>query len=68
MAMNENRKQSIIFGGLISSAGVFLSKVLGLVYVIPFNMIAGDQNIRFYGYAYNIYSYLLNILPSEQPL
>lgn len=61
MAMNENRKQSIIFGGLISSAGVFLSKVLGLVYVIPFNMIAGDQNIRFYGYAYNIYSYLLNI-------
>lgn len=59
--MSENRKQSIIAGGLISSAGVLLSKVLGLVYVIPFNMIAGDMNIRFYGYAYNIYSYLLNI-------
>ena len=59
--MSEKRKQSIIFGGLISSAGVLLSKILGLVYVIPFNMIAGDTNIRFYGYAYNIYSYLLNI-------
>lgn len=59
--MSDNKKRSIIYGGLISSAGVFLSKVLGLVYVIPFNMIAGDTNVAFYGYAYNIYSYLLNI-------
>lgn len=59
--MSEKRRQSIIFGGLISSAGVLLSKVLGLVYVIPFNMIAGDTNIQFYGYAYNIYSYVLSI-------
>ena len=59
--MKENSKKSIIYGGLISSAGVLLSKVLGLVYVIPFNMIAGNDNIAYYGYAYNIYSYLLNI-------
>ncbi|MGN1342991.1 MAG: oligosaccharide flippase family protein [Traorella sp.] len=65
--MSNKRKQSIIFGGLISSAGVFLSKVLGLVYVIPFNMIAGSNNILFYGYAYNIYSYLLNISTAGIP-
>lgn len=59
--MSENHKKSIIYGGLISSAGVFLSKVLGLVYVIPFNVIAGDQNIAYYGYAYNIYAYVLEI-------
>lgn len=59
--MSDNSKRSIIYGGLISSAGVLLSKVLGLVYVIPFNMIAGDTNVAYYGYAYNIYSYLLNI-------
>lgn len=59
--MKENSKKSIVYGGLISSAGVLLSKVLGLVYVIPFNMIAGGDNIAYYGYAYNIYSYLLNI-------
>lgn len=59
--MSETNKKSIIYGGLISSAGVLLSKVLGLVYVIPFNMIAGNENIAYYGYAYNIYSYLLNI-------
>lgn len=58
--MKESSKKSIIYGGLISSAGVLLSKVLGLVYVIPFNMIAGSD-IAYYGYAYQIYSYLLNI-------
>ena len=65
--MGNDKKQSIIFGGLISSAGVFLSKVLGLVYVIPFNAIAGGSNILYYGYAYNIYSYLLNISTAGIP-
>lgn len=55
------KKQSIIFGGLISSAGILISKILGLVYVIPLNMIAGDNNMQYYGYAYTIYSYILNI-------
>lgn len=59
--MSENTKKSIIYGGLISSAGVLFSKILGLVYVIPFNMIAGDTNVAYYGYAYNIYAYVLNV-------
>ena len=62
--MNNNSKKSIIYGGLISSAGVLLSKVLGLVYVIPFNMIAGGVNIAYYGYAYNIYLIFLSISSS----
>ncbi len=65
--MSNERKQSIIFGGLISSAGVFLSKVLGLVYVIPFNAIAGSDNMLYYGYAYYIYSYLLNVSTAGIP-
>lgn len=55
------KKQSIVFGGLISSAGILISKILGLVYVIPLNMIAGSPNMQYYGYAYNIYSYVLNV-------
>lgn len=65
--MNKNKKHSIVLGGLISSAGIFLSKVLGLVYVIPFNAIAGSENMTYYGYAYNIYSYILNIFTAGIP-
>jgi uncharacterized membrane protein YhiD involved in acid resistance len=34
--MTDRRKQSIIAGGLTSSAGIFLSKALGILYVSPF--------------------------------
>lgn len=58
----ENRKQSIIAGGLISSAGIFVSKFIGLFYAIPFNLMLGsDANLNYYGVAFNIYTYLLNI-------
>lgn len=56
-----NKKQSIIIGGLISSAGIFVSKLLGLLYVIPLNAIAGTDNMQYYGFAYEIYSYILNV-------
>ena len=47
----KNKKQSIIIGGLISSAGIFISKLLGLLYVIPLNAIAGADNMQYYGFA-----------------
>lgn len=53
-------KQSLVFGGLISSAGILIAKILGLVYVIPFNAIAG-VDVQYYGPAYIIYSYILNV-------
>ena len=31
------RKQSIIAGGLISSAGIFFAKFIGLFYAVPYN-------------------------------
>lgn len=65
---SERRKQSIIAGGLISSAGVFIAKFIGLFYVIPFNgMLATDANINYYGVAFTIYSYLLNISTAGFP-
>lgn len=56
----KSAKQSIIFGGLISSAGILIAKILGLIYVIPFNAIAG-VDVQYYGPAYIIYSYILNV-------
>lgn len=57
----KNKKQSIVFGALVSSAGILISKILGLVYVIPLNAIAGDMNMQYYGFAYTIYGYILNV-------
>ncbi len=56
------KKQSIITGGLISSAGIFVSKLIGIIYVIPFNTILETgANQTYYGVAYQIYSYILNV-------
>lgn len=62
------RKQSIITGGLISSAGIFFAKFIGLFYAIPYNsLLATPDNIAYYGVAFQIYSYLLNICVAGFP-
>ncbi|MXQ73924.1 oligosaccharide flippase family protein [Clostridiaceae bacterium DONG20-135] len=61
-------KQSIIAGGLITTAGIFISKVISIIYVVPFNaIIQTTENLTYYGTAYNIYSYVLNISISGFP-
>lgn len=71
--MSENihvskRTQSIIAGGLISSAGIFFAKFIGLFYAIPFNTLLGsEENIAYYGVAFQMYSYLLNICTAGFP-
>ncbi len=63
-----NRKQSILMGGLISSAGIFISKLLSLVYVIPFNSILQTtENASYYSQAYGIYSYILTVATAGLP-
>lgn len=62
------RKQSILVGGLISSAGIFISKLLSLIYVIPFNSILQTtENASYYSQAYSIYSYLLTVATAGLP-
>ena len=71
--MNEQKtisgkKQSIITGALISSAGIFIAKFIGLFYAVPFNTLLGNSaNVAMYGVAYSIYSYLLNIFTAGFP-
>ena len=65
--MEENKKkadhknQSLILGALTSSAGIFVTKLLGLFYMTPFTALAGEGNLVFYSYAYGVYQNLLNI-------
>jgi O-antigen/teichoic acid export membrane protein len=60
------RKQSIVAGGLTSSAGIFLSKVMGILYVVPFSAMAKD-NLTYYARAYSIYDIILGITVAGIP-
>ena len=62
------KKNSFIQGAMIATLGIVISKILGIIYVIPFYAIIGDQGGALYGYAYNIYSIFLGISQAGIPL
>ena len=62
------KKNSFIQGAFIATFGIVLSKILGMIYVIPFYSIIGDQGGALYGYAYSIYSIFLGISQAGIPL
>ena len=55
-------------GAFIATFGIVLSKILGIVYVIPFYAIIGEQGGALYGYAYSIYAIFLGISQAGIPL
>lgn len=59
--MGKLKKSSFLEGAFIATACIFISKILGIVYVIPFKQIIGDQGGALYGYAYNIYNVFLTV-------
>ncbi|MBQ0064304.1 MAG: oligosaccharide flippase family protein [Firmicutes bacterium] len=72
MSESQNKKsavkKSVLLAGLIGTGGLFVSKLIGLVYAIPFSTILGsDSYMSIYGQAYNIYSYVLTVFQSGIP-
>lgn len=65
--MSSREKKSFIAGALTSTAGVFISKLLGLLYVAPFTALATTQNTVFYSLAYTNYDIFLNICTAGIP-
>lgn len=66
--MNDTVKNSIVFSGLIGTAGLFIAKVLGLFYSIPLSSIlSSDELMSYYGTAYQLYSYILNVFTAGIP-
>lgn len=62
------KKQSFVSGALVSSAGVFFAKLIGLLYCIPFNSILHTSvNVEYYGTTQVLYSYLLNVCQAGFP-
>ena len=65
---NDKIKKSVVLSGLVSTAGLFLAKLLGLIYSIPLSSILGsDAYMSYYGTAYRIYSYILNVFTAGFP-
>ena len=55
-------------GAFIATFGIVFSKILGMLYVIPFYSIIGEQGGALYGYAYSIYAIFLGISQAGIPL
>jgi len=62
------KKHNFMQGAFIATFGIIICKIIGILYVIPFYSIIGDQGGALYGYAYNIYSIFLGISTAGIPL
>ena len=50
------KENSFLNGAFVATMGIVGSKVLGMLYVIPFYAIIGEKGGALYGYAYTIYN------------
>lgn len=62
------KKSNFVEGAVIASAAIILTKIIGVLYVIPFYSIIGEQGGALYGYAYNIYNVFLIMSTAGIPL
>ena len=62
------KKDSFLKGTLVASVAIIITKILGVLYVIPFYNIIGEQGGILYAYAYNIYNLFLNISTAGIPI
>lgn len=61
------KKNSFIGGTIIATLGIIITKIIGLLYVIPFYAIIGDQGGALYGYAYTVYQLFLSLSTAGFP-
>ena len=61
------KRSGFLEGTLIATIAIILTKVLGMLYVIPFYAVVGLQGSALYAYAYNIYVIFLDISSAGIP-
>ena len=66
--MKKLKKSNFIEGAFIATFCIIITKILGVIYVIPFYDIIGEQGGTLYGYAYNIYNIFLIISSAGIPM
>ena len=62
------KKSNFVKGALITTLGIVIAKILGIIYVIPFHSIIGDEGGALYGYAYTIYTLFVSLASAGIPL
>ena len=62
------KKSSFIEGTVIATFAIVITKILGMLYVIPFYAMVGVQGSALYAYAYNIYVIFLDISSAGLPV
>ena len=62
------KKNNFVQGAFIATLGIVITKILGILYVIPFYAIIGEQGGALYGYAYSIYLVFMAISSAGIPL
>lgn len=61
------KKSGFLEGTFIATAAIVITKILGMLYVIPFYAIVGVKGSALYAYAYNIYVIFLDISSAGIP-
>ena len=61
-------KSGFVKGAFITTLGIVITKILGILYVIPFHAIIGEQGGALYGYAYTIYLLFMSLSSAGIPL
>lgn len=62
------KKSSFIEGTIIATLAIVITKILGMLYVIPFYAMVGASGSALYAYGYNIYAIFLDISTAGLPL
>lgn len=65
--MRHLKKNSFIEGAFISTLGIVLCKIIGIIYVIPFRAIIGTKGAILYSYAYTIYGVFASLSSTGIP-
>lgn len=65
---NIMKKNNFVQGAFVATLGIVITKILGILYVIPFYSIIGEKGGALYGYAYSIYLVFMAISSAGIPL
>lgn len=62
------KKDKFVQGAMIATVAIFISRFLGIVYVIPFYAVIGNKGGALFSYAYSLYSIFLALSTMGFPL
>ena len=62
------KKNGFVEGAMIATLGIVISRIIGLIYVIPFYSLIGNQGGALYSYAYSIYAIFLSLSSNSIPI